>query len=64
MEGATSYSITFDLLTKTEANHDFVRFLKVRLAGVLLYCFAYFLEVSSTDQRDCVGFHRPKPTKE
>lgn len=28
VEGAISYSVTFDPLTKTEANHDFVRFLK------------------------------------
>lgn len=30
VEGAVSYSITFDVMTKTEAVHDFVRFLKVR----------------------------------
>ncbi|CAN0181713.1 unnamed protein product [Pylaiella littoralis] len=28
VEGAISYSITFDPLTKTEPNHDYVRFLK------------------------------------
>lgn len=29
VEGAVSYSITFDPMTKTEPVHDFVRFLKV-----------------------------------
>lgn len=29
VEGAVSYSITFDAMTKTEAVHDYVRFLKV-----------------------------------
>ncbi|CAM9143892.1 unnamed protein product [Scytosiphon promiscuus] len=28
VEGAVSYSITFDPLTKTEPNHDYIRFLK------------------------------------
>lgn len=29
--GAVSYSITFDPMTRTEANDDFVRFCKVRM---------------------------------
>lgn len=35
MDGAISYSITFDPSTKTEPNHDYVRFLKV--LNVLFY---------------------------
>lgn len=30
MEGAVSYTITFDPMTKTELDRDFVRFIKVR----------------------------------
>lgn len=30
VEGAVSYAVTFDSMTKTEHNHDFVRFVKVR----------------------------------
>lgn len=35
VEGALSYTISFDIMTKTERNHDYVRFLKVRVGLVL-----------------------------
>ena len=55
VEGATSYSITFDPWTKTEANHDYVRFLKVCLLIQQLSILFFHL---------CVGFRQPQHTKE
>lgn len=40
VEGAVSYSITFDPLTKTEPQHDYVRFLKVRIVLFLYSCIS------------------------
>lgn len=46
MDGAVSYTITFDPMTKTEANHDFVRFCEVRiLVKRLLFTFSELLHV-------------------
>lgn len=67
MEGAISYSITFDPLTKTEPNHDYVRFLKVFGIHRLIFVLLFF--VRSNIPRGCcqcctnvpIAFYR-KPT--